>query len=117
MRRHLTPRAGAIAAGVLTLLSCLAGAGAARADGDFLRDMMKTGPKAHDAWCQREAMQRVAASPTLAAALPERCNADYASRLLACVQAPAGDGDDGRMQTRLRACMARLAGDGVRASR
>lgn len=101
--------------------------------GNFLKNMMKTGAKAPDAWCQRDATQRVltqakavpqspnaGAGAALMAATPDDCNPEFARLLGACVNDPghaAPPPRDASLSDRTRLCLAHLAEAGVKASR
>ena len=92
----------------------------------LLKSILKTAPKAPDAWCQRHALNETTArwrasrgeTPPPAEPDPERpatCNQDYVRQLQACA-APANPADDKAtaLNARLKACMSELAGKGVR---
>jgi len=92
----------------------------------LLKSILKTAPKAPDAWCQRHALNEATArwrasrgeTPPPAEPDPERpatCNQDYVRQLQACAAPanPAGDNATA-LNSRLKACMAELASKGVR---
>lgn len=114
------------AAAGLALLAMIAPAAAEEPEG-LLKSILKTAPKAPDAWCQRRALNEATArwrasrgeAPPSADggddAPAVACNPVYARKLQDCA-APAGASGDtpAALNARLKACMAELAGADVR---
>jgi len=92
----------------------------------LLKSILKTAPKAPDAWCQRHAFNEATArwrasrgeTPPPAGPDPEppaTCNPDYVRQLQACAAPANPDGDNATaLNRRLKACMAGLADKGIR---
>ena len=113
------------AAAGLAFLATIAPAAAEEPEG-LLKSILKTAPKAPDAWCQRRALNeatvrwrasRGEAPPADMGddASAVACNPAYAQKLQGCAAPASASGDTpAALNARLKACMAELAGAGVR---
>lgn len=113
------------AAAALTFSAMVAPVAAEEPEG-LLKSILKTAPKAPDAWCQRHALNeatvrwrasRGEASPPLEVGedTSAACNPAYVQQLQLCAAAANTSGDNlTALNARLKTCMAELAGKGVR---
>lgn len=137
-------------AGAVAIMTALASVGPASADDAenapasdaeiFLKKILKTAPKAPDAWCQRYALNQAGAalreqsssnagspspSPSLAPSAEDSeaaktCNPQYLKQLIACARAAENAATQPPQQpaatsaARIRTCMAELTDKGVR---